>query len=120
MVDMISIHLVASLQPPQAAQDAHLHNFITCCNASVLCCAMACTLLPARPQDEAGRPAIADAGGSIITGIDGNPLAVLAAQLGLPLHNIDSTDVPLYLADGSQPDKQLDEEVGAEAGEGST
>jgi hypothetical protein len=43
---------------------------------------------------------------------------VLAAQLGLPLHNIDSTDVPLYLVDGSQPDKQLDEEVGAGASAG--
>jgi len=51
--------------------------------------------------------AVADLGGSIITGIDGNPLAVLAKQLDIPLHDINSDDVPLYLADGSQLDTQI-------------
>ena len=54
--------------------------------------------------------AAADLGGSIITGIDGNPLAVLAAQLGIPLHNIGS-DCELYLPDGSQPPAALDKQV---------
>lgn len=36
--------------------------------------------------------AVADLGGSIITGIEGNPLAVLARQLGIPMHNINMDD----------------------------
>ena len=56
--------------------------------------------------------AVADLGGSIITGIDGNPLAVLAKQMDIPLHDINSDDVPLYLADGSQLNKVVDEQVG--------
>ena len=35
-----------------------------------------------------GHSAAADLGGSIITGIDGNSLAVLAAQQGIPMHSI--------------------------------
>ena len=57
-------------------------------------------------------------GGSIITGIDGNPLAVLAVQLQLAMHDINSQDVPLFLEDGSQPDRKLDEQVGRERGKG--
>lgn len=37
--------------------------------------------------------AVADLGGSILTGIDGNPLAVLARQLKIPLHEIEQTQV---------------------------
>ena len=54
---------------------------------------------------------MADLGGSIITGIDGNPLAVLAAQLRIPLHHINSKDVPLFCDDGTQADRTLDGKV---------
>ena len=56
---------------------------------------------------------VADLGGSIITGIDGNPLAVLAAQLRIPLHHINSKDVPLFRDDGAQADRTLDSKVRA-------
>lgn len=52
-----------------------------------------------------------DLGGSIITGIDGNPLAVLAAQLNIPLHAIDTAGVPLYLEDGRVPHPSVDKKV---------
>lgn len=55
--------------------------------------------------------AVADLGGSILTGIDGNPLAVLAKQLHIPLHVIDEADVPLYQADGREANAGLDQEV---------
>ena len=55
--------------------------------------------------------AAADLGGSIITGIDGNPLAVLAAQLNIPLHDINVAGVPLYLEDGRLPDARIDQKV---------
>ena len=58
-----------------------------------------------------GVSCVADLGGSIITGIDGNPLTVLAKQLGIPLHEINSTDVMLYMAEGLQADQKLDDEV---------
>lgn len=54
---------------------------------------------------------MADLGGSIITGIDGNPLAVLAAQLNIPLHDINTAGVPLYLEDGRVPDARIDKKV---------
>lgn len=52
-----------------------------------------------------------DLGGSIITGIDGNPLAVLARQLGLPMHAINSEGVPLYTSQGIEANKRLDNQV---------
>jgi hypothetical protein len=55
--------------------------------------------------------AVADLGGSILTGIDGNPLAVLAKQLHIPLHVIDEADVPLYHDDGREANTALDQEV---------
>ena len=55
--------------------------------------------------------AVADLGGSILTGIDGNPLAVLAKQLQIPLHVIDEADVPLYQADGREANAALDQEA---------
>jgi lysine-specific histone demethylase 1 len=58
-----------------------------------------------------GRTAVADLGGSVITGTDSNPLAVLARQLGIPLHNI-SDNVPLFLKDGSELNRDIDKEVG--------
>lgn len=63
----------------------------------------------------AGKAAVADLGGSIITGIHSNPLAVLARQLDIPLHDISSHDVPLYLRDGSELDAKVDKEVGCSA-----
>ena len=62
-----------------------------------------------------GVSCVADLGGSIITGIDGNPLTVLAKQLRIPLHEINSTDVMLYMAEGLQADQKLDDEVRAVA-----
>ena len=53
---------------------------------------------------------MADLGGSIITGIDGNPLAVLAAQLNIPMQDIE-TNVPLYLDDGRILDPKTDKKV---------
>ena len=58
-----------------------------------------------------GHSAVADLGGSIITGIDGNPLAVLAAQLNIPLHDINTSGVPLYLEDGTEADMRIDAKV---------
>ena len=55
--------------------------------------------------------AVADLGGSILTGIDGNPLAVLAKQLHIPLHVIDEADVPLYQVDGHEANAALDQEA---------
>ncbi len=68
--------------------------------------------VPAGLMYQAGEhAAVADLGGSIITGIDGNPLAVLAAQLGIPLHDINTAGVPLYLEDGRVPDARIDRKV---------
>ena len=55
--------------------------------------------------------AVADLGGSILTGVDGNPLAVLAKQLHIPLHVIDEADVPLYQVDGREANAALDQEA---------
>jgi hypothetical protein len=52
-----------------------------------------------------------DLGASIVTGIDGNPLAVVAKQLRIPLYDINSEGVPLYMPDGSEPDAALDNQV---------
>lgn len=62
-----------------------------------------------------GKTAVTDLGGSILTGIDGNPLAVLARQLGIPMHDIDYETVPLYLPNGSQPDAAFDKQVSVHA-----
>jgi len=47
-------------------------------------------IIAAPSQGGDGFVGAADLGGSIITGINGNPLAVLARQLGVPLQNISS------------------------------
>ncbi|KAG1663128.1 hypothetical protein FOA52_000650 [Chlamydomonas sp. UWO 241] len=58
-----------------------------------------------------GYSGAADLGGSIITGTDGNPLAVLARQLKIPMHSI-LTKCPLYLeGGGEEPDKEQDEQA---------
>ncbi|CAL9087636.1 unnamed protein product [Musa acuminata var. zebrina] len=51
--------------------------------------------------------ATADLGGSVLTGINGNPLGVLARQLGFPLHKIRDL-CPLYLPDGRPVDRVID------------
>lgn len=54
--------------------------------------------------------AAADLGGSVLTGINGNPLGVLARQLGFPLHKV--RDIcPLYLPDGKVVDSEVDSRV---------
>lgn len=54
--------------------------------------------------------AAADLGGSVLTGINGNPLGVLARQLGFPLHKV--RDIcPLYLPDGRPVDQEMDSKV---------
>lgn len=54
--------------------------------------------------------AAADLGGSVLTGINGNPLGVLARQLGFPLHKV-RDKCPLYLPDGSAVDVEVDSRV---------
>ncbi|XVE69636.1 hypothetical protein DITRI_Ditri10aG0006100 [Diplodiscus trichospermus] len=57
-----------------------------------------------------GVVAAADLGGSILTGINGNPLGVLARQMGLPLHKV--RDIcPLYLPDGKAVDADVDSRI---------
>ncbi|GAB4819993.1 hypothetical protein N2152v2_007039 [Parachlorella kessleri] len=57
-----------------------------------------------------GVAAVADLGGSIITGIDGNPLATLVKQMGVNMLDI-RTDTPLFMTDGSEADKALDQAI---------
>eukprot|EP00210_Caulerpa_lentillifera_P000166 g161.t1 len=52
---------------------------------------------------------VVELGGSVINGVEGNPLAVLAAQLCLPLHKI-SREAPLHFPDGTTVPKALDQE----------
>jgi lysine-specific histone demethylase 1 len=69
------------------------------------------------PLEGDGKVGVADLGGAIITGIDGNPLAVLARQLGLPFHKI-SDRCPLHLPGGQEAPKYLDDQVGGWVGGG--
>ncbi|KAL2924222.1 Lysine-specific histone demethylase 1-like protein 1 [Bienertia sinuspersici] len=65
-----------------------------------------------RKMSEGGIVGAADLGGSVLTGINGNPLGVLARQLGFPLHKV--RDVcPLYLPDGKAVDSEVDSRVEA-------
>ena len=60
-----------------------------------------------------GHEAVADLGGAVITGVAGNPLAVLAQQLDLPLHTIEAEqrDCPLYQGDGKIVSTAMDNAV---------
>ncbi|XP_042494015.1 lysine-specific histone demethylase 1 homolog 1-like [Macadamia integrifolia] len=63
-----------------------------------------------RKMSGEGVVAAADLGGSVITGINGNPLGVLARQLGFPLHKV--RDIcPLYLPDGMTVNAEMDSRV---------
>ncbi|KAL2460423.1 Lysine-specific histone demethylase 11 [Abeliophyllum distichum] len=54
--------------------------------------------------------AAADLGGSVLTGINGNPLGVLVRQLGFPLHKV--RDIcPLYLPNGRMVNSDIDSKV---------
>lgn len=52
--------------------------------------------------------AVADLGGSVITGIDGHPVAVLARQLQLPMLSIND-NTPLFLPNGEELEKVFDD-----------
>ncbi|CAN6479894.1 unnamed protein product [Victoria cruziana] len=54
--------------------------------------------------------AAADLGGSVLTGINGNPLGVMARQLGLPLHKV-RDQCPLYRPDGKAVNADVDAKV---------
>jgi hypothetical protein len=60
-----------------------------------------------------GLEAVADLGGAVITGVNGNPLAVMAKQLDVPMHRIDADSkvCPLYFSDGKTVDRALDKLV---------
>ncbi|XP_043721421.1 lysine-specific histone demethylase 1 homolog 1 [Telopea speciosissima] len=63
-----------------------------------------------RKMSGEGVVAAADLGGSVLTGINGNPLGVLARQLGYPLHKV--RDIcPLYLPDGMGVNAEKDSRV---------
>ena len=57
-----------------------------------------------------GVEAAVDLGGSVLTGINGNPFGVLARQLGFPLHKV-RDNCPLYLPDGSLIDGEIDSKI---------
>lgn len=57
-----------------------------------------------------GQFAAVDLGGSVITGIHANPLAVLARQLSIPLHKV-RDNCPLYKPDGAPVDKEIDSKI---------
>jgi lysine-specific histone demethylase 1 len=57
-----------------------------------------------------GLVAAADLGGSVVTGIHGNPLGVLARQLGFPLHKI-REKCPLYQPNGLPVKEESDAKV---------
>lgn len=63
-----------------------------------------------RKMQGGGVVAAVDLGGSVITGINGNPFGVLARQLGFPLHKVRDM-CPLYLPDGRAVDPVLDSNV---------
>ncbi|KAI4382716.1 hypothetical protein MLD38_008643 [Melastoma candidum] len=67
---------------------------------------------------EGGNPsnkliAAADLGGSVLTGTLGNPLGILARQLGYPLHKV-RDKCPLYNVEGKPVDPNLDVKVETE------
>ncbi|KAJ7568219.1 hypothetical protein O6H91_01G023800 [Diphasiastrum complanatum] len=63
-----------------------------------------------KKMEGGGKMAAADLGGSVVTGIHGNPLGVLARQLGFPLHKI-REKCPLYQPDGLPVEEDMDSKV---------
>jgi lysine-specific histone demethylase 1 len=66
-----------------------------------------------RKMEGGGRAVAADLGGSVITGLHGNPLGVLARQLSAPLHKV-REKCPLYQPDGSPLAPHMDAEIEAQ------
>uniref|UniRef100_A0A0D3FYV7 SWIRM domain-containing protein n=1 Tax=Oryza barthii TaxID=65489 RepID=A0A0D3FYV7_9ORYZ len=63
-----------------------------------------------KKMEGGGRSAAGDLGGSVLTGTFGNPLGIVAKQLGLPMHKI-RDKCPLYRPDGSPVDPEVDKKV---------
>lgn len=61
---------------------------------------------------------MADLGGSVITGVDGNPLAVLASQLDISMYKIQAEpeDCPVYQSDGNRVSAVTDQQVQCPSG----
>eukprot|EP00873_Tetraselmis_striata_P017813 jgi/Tetstr1/438077/TSEL_026702.t1 len=57
-----------------------------------------------------GEAAVADLGGSVVTGTDGNPISLMATQIDAPLHKI-AGEVSLYHPDGTEIDKEMDDHM---------
>ncbi|KAK2427779.1 lysine-specific histone demethylase protein [Trifolium repens] len=57
-----------------------------------------------------GNFAAMDLGGSVLTGINANPLAVLARQLAIPLHKV-RENCPLFKPNGEPVDSEMDSSV---------
>lgn len=60
--------------------------------------------------------AAADLGGSVVTGMHGNPLGVLARQMNLPLHKI-RDDCPIFQPNGQPAVEEVDKKVEAQFNE---
>ncbi|CAJ2636546.1 unnamed protein product [Trifolium pratense] len=57
-----------------------------------------------------GTFAAMDLGGSVITGVNANPLAVLARQLSIPLHKV-RANCPLFKPNGEPVNREMDSSV---------
>ncbi|KAJ0970302.1 hypothetical protein J5N97_023179 [Dioscorea zingiberensis] len=63
-----------------------------------------------KKMEGANKSAAADLGGSVLTGTLGNPLGIIAKQLGYPLHKV-RDKCPLYRPDGKPVDSDVDMKV---------
>ncbi|CAN6235912.1 unnamed protein product [Urochloa humidicola] len=63
-----------------------------------------------KKMEGGGHSAAGDLGGSVLTGTFGNPLGIVAKQLGLPMHKI-RDKCPLYRPNGSPVDPEVDKKV---------
>ncbi|XP_077246795.1 protein FLOWERING locus D-like protein [Tasmannia lanceolata] len=66
-----------------------------------------------KKMEGGNRVAAADLGGSVLTGTLGNPLGILAKQLGYPLHKV-RDKCPLYKPNGEPVDPEMDSKVETE------
>lgn len=63
-----------------------------------------------KKMEGASKSAAADLGGSVLTGTLGNPLGIIAKQLGYSLHKV-RDKCPLYRPDGKSVDSEVDMKV---------
>ncbi|KAH7662871.1 Spermine oxidase protein [Dioscorea alata] len=63
-----------------------------------------------KKMEGASKSAAADLGGSVLTGTLGNPLGIIAKQLGYSLHKV-RDKCPLYRPDGKAVDSEVDMKV---------